>query len=111
MYILLGIISIILLIIAIYKIKVPFWSKQPVFHFHNIKYWLIPPGIIQHKKPEKNKFYDSKIFFDTYGNTPTKLKSLFAYFIKRHYLPNKEEKYNPSKMDVLNFFKYHNRKV
>jgi len=110
MYILLGIVSIILLIVVIYKIKVPFWSKQPVFHFHNIKYWLIPPGIIQHKKPEKNKFYDSKIFWNTYGNTPTELKAQFAYFIKRHYLPYKQEKYNPSKMDVLNFFKYHNRK-
>ena len=64
MYKLIIIISIILLIIAIYKIKFPFWSKQPVFHFHNLKYWIIPPGIIQHENQEKNKFYDAKIFCD-----------------------------------------------
>lgn len=110
MYILI-IILIILLLIAIYKLKYPFWSKQPVFHFHNIKYWIIPPGIIQHKKPEKNKFYDPNIYFNSYEKTPVKLKSQFAYFIKRFYLPNKEEKYSPSKMDVLNFLKYHNRKA
>ena len=63
MYKLIIIISVILLIIGIYKIKFPFWSKQPVFHFHNLKYWIIPPGIIQHENPEKNKFYDEKIFF------------------------------------------------
>ena len=46
-------ISMYLLLIAIYKLKFPFWSRQPVFHFHNLKYWLFPPGIIQHGKPEK----------------------------------------------------------
>ena len=58
MYIELAIVTvfILLLIIAIYKLKYQFWSKQPVFHIHNIKYWLFPVGIIQHNKPEKDKF-------------------------------------------------------
>jgi len=110
MYKLIIIISVILLIIGIYKIKFPFWSKQPVFHFHNLKYWIIPPGIIQHENPEKNKFYDEKIFFDMYDNIPIKIKNHFAFFIKKHYLPNKQELYNPSKIDVLNYLQSHNRK-
>ena len=77
MYYILAVISIICLLIAVYKLKFPFWSRQPVFHFHNLKYWIIPPGIIQHGKPEKDKYYDKDIYFDTYFNTPTK---------KRHYL-------------------------
>ena len=74
MYYILAVISIILLLIAIYKLKFPFWSRQPVFHFHNLKYWIIPPGIIQHGKPEKDKYYDPDIYFDSYFNTPTKKK-------------------------------------
>ena len=110
MYIILGIITILLVIIAIYKLRVPFWSKQPVFHFHNLRYWLFPPGIIQHKNPEKNKYYDQNIYFNSYRDTSSKKKTLFAFFIKKNYLPYTEEKYNPSKMDILNFFKHHNRK-
>lgn len=92
MYKLLLIISIILLIIGIYKIKFPFWSKQPVFHFHNLKYWIIPPGIIQHKNPEKNKFYDEKIFFDMYDNIPIKIKNNFSFLLKNIiYLINKKD--------------------
>ena len=37
------IVTIILLVIAIYKIKYKFWSRQPVFHYHNLWYWLVPP--------------------------------------------------------------------
>ena len=110
MYYLLAIISIILLLVAIYKLKFPFWSRQPVFHFHNLKYWIIPPGIIQHGKPEKDKYYDPDIYFDTYFNTPTKKKALFAHFIQGHFLPHKQEKYNPPKNGVLNYFKAHNNK-
>ena len=88
MYIILFII-IILLLIAVYKLKFPFWSKQPVFHYHNLYYWMFPPGIIQHNKPTINKFYDQKIFFSSYLNTPTLKKALFANFIKKQYMPHR----------------------
>ena len=110
MYYILAVISIICLLIAVYKLKFPFWSRQPVFHFHNLKYWIIPPGIIQHGKPEKDKYYDKDIYFDTYFNTPTKKKALFAHFIQGHFSPHKHEKYNPPKNGVLNYFKAHNGK-
>ncbi len=66
MYLLLASIIIIILVVAFYKLKYPFWSRQPVFHFHNLRYWLFPPGIIQHNKPEKDKFYDDKIYFNNF---------------------------------------------
>ena len=110
MYYLLAVISIICLLIAIYKLKFPFWSRQPVFHFHNLKYWVMPPGIIQHDKPEKDKYYNPDIYFDTYFSTPIKKKVLFSHFINAHYLPHKNEKYSPPKNGVLNYFKAHNNK-
>ena len=65
------IVAVVVIFVIIYKLKFPFWSKQPVFHYHNLKYWVFPPGIINHDKPKKNKFYDNKIYFNTYLNTPT----------------------------------------
>ena len=94
----------------IYRLKFPFWSRQPVFHYHNIRYWLFPPGIIQHGKPEKNKFYNSKIFFDHYRQISTEKKTLFATFIQKHFLPKNAEKYKPPINGVLNYFKNHNNK-
>ena len=62
-YVVLFFVLFILVLIGIYKIKFQFWSRQPVFHIHNLKYWLIPPGIIQHHKPEKDKFYEINVKF------------------------------------------------
>ena len=48
--IVLGIIIIMYLLFTVYfKIKYRFWSIQPVFHFHNIGYWINPSSVI-HKK-------------------------------------------------------------
>ena len=109
--IIIAVIVIIIVIILGYRLKYQFWSRQPVFHYHNLKYWLFPPGIIQHKRPEKNKYYDHKIYFDNYFRTPTEKKALFASFIRRHYMPHKSEKYSPTKKGVLNYFKSHNNKA
>ena len=54
LYILAAIITLIILFYAIIKIRFRFWSKQPVFHFYNLWYWMFPPGIIKHDKPEEN---------------------------------------------------------
>lgn len=105
--IILCVIVIIVLLIMVYKIKYKFWSRQPVFHYHNLWYWLFPPGIIQHSKPSKDKFYDRKLYFNDYFSTPTKKKALFAHFIKSHYLPHKYELYSPPRNGVLNYFKNH----
>ena len=108
--IILFVITAIVLLIMVYKIKYQFWSRQPVFHYHNLIYWIVPPGIIDHEKPKRNKYYDPKMYFNTYFSTPTEKKALFASFIKTHFLPHKTEKYSPPKIGILNYFKNHNYK-
>ena len=49
-YIILTIIVLLVIGYLYYKVKFQFWSRQPVFHFHNIWYWYDPPGIIQKDK-------------------------------------------------------------
>ena len=68
----LGSICILFLTLYLYvKVKYKFWSIQPVFHIYNLKYWLWPPGIIQHKMPPKTKYYNWRIECDTFSNTST----------------------------------------
>lgn len=103
-------IVIILILIAIYKLKFQFWSKQPVFHIHNLKYWLFPPGIIQHNKPKKDKFYDNTQKFYQIKKLGDKKKILFTTFIKSHYMPHKSEHYKPTMNSILSYFSGHNDK-
>ena len=106
----LGIIIVLLIGFYIYyKLKYPFWSIQPVFHFHNIKYWLFPPGIIQHKNPKINKFFDQSIEFYNIENLSTDKKALFINLIKAHFMPNKYENYRPNKDNILDYFISHNK--
>ena len=101
---------ILFLCMAYFKLKYPFWSRQPVFHYHKLNYWIFPPGIIQEKLPEKNKFYDFDIEFFNTNNIPTEKKDLFINFIKNSFLPNKSENYNPSEDAIMDNFKKHNDK-
>lgn len=110
LYYILIIIAIIIILIAYFKLKYPFWSKQPVFHFHNLYYWLMPPGIIQHDPPEKNKYYDETIFFFEFFKMPTQKKALCESFIKNNYMPHKHELYKPPTHGVINYLKGHNDK-
>ena len=106
-----SIISLILILFYLYyKIKYPFWSIQPVFHYHNIKYWLYPPGIIQHTLPKINKFFDKRVYFDTVENLSTEKKALFTTLIKTHYLPSKNENYKPDTAAIMEYFNNHNNK-
>ncbi len=110
-YIILIIIILFVIGYLYYKVKYQFWSRQPVFHFHNIWYWYDPPGIIQKEKPELNKFYNSYIEFDSYDNYSTEKKALFVEFIKDNYLPDKKEKYLPTTDSINSYLESHNDKV
>lgn len=92
-----------------YKIKYPFWSIQPVFHFHNLRYWLFPPGIIQHNNPKINKFFDSAVEFNDFSALETEKKALFASLIKAHFMPNKYENYKPTTENITDYFNSHNK--
>lgn len=92
-----------------YKLKYPFWSVQPVFHFHNIRYWMFPPGIIQHERPKINKFFDSNVKFADINTVTTEKKALFASLIKSQFMPHKHEKYVPKNKDIFNYFVSHNK--
>ena len=102
-YIILTIIVLLVIGYLYYKVKFQFWSRQPVFHFHNIWYWYDPPGIIQKDKPQMDKFYNSYIEFDSYDNYSTEKKALFVEFVKDNFLPREHEKYIPTNESISSY--------
>ena len=107
-YVILFIITIFILFHIFLKLKFRFWSSQPVFHLHNLRYWLWPPGLLQHGQPPKTKFYNWEIECDKFKHYSTEKKALFYFLIKNHFLYNKKAKYNPTQTAVLEYFKCHN---
>jgi len=75
------------LFLVIYlKCKMPFWSKQPVFHWYNISYWLSgPPGLINKDLPLINKYVD---FFNIKTVSLSADTTAICEFIKENYIAN-----------------------
>jgi ribosomal protein S18 acetylase RimI-like enzyme len=103
-YIVFTIIAILLSLFIFIKVKFRFWSQQPVFHIYNLRYWLFPPGIVQHNSPPVTKYYDYKILCDTYDNLSTEKKELLYSLIKTHFLYKRDVKYIPTKSDIMEYF-------
>jgi hypothetical protein len=99
-YILLLIILLIILFYLYFKITNQFWSKMPVFHYHNLKYWYFPPGIIDNKMPIINKYYDININFDNINNINNINKNKITdiiIFIRNNYENNENNNYQKVK--------------
>ena len=106
-------IIIIYLIIAIYlKCKMPFWSKQPVFHIYNIFYWLKPPGLISSDMPLISKYVDLLNIKTHKVGDEDERKALFisvCNFIKDNYVKDKKyTNYSPAQNEILNYLEASN---
>ena len=102
------ILSFYLLFIIYFRIRYKFWSKQPVFHLHNIRYWLFPPGIIQHEQPKLGKFFDRLIKTKKYSQLTKKDKYDIHQLIFSYYLDEKDVYYKPSKNSIFKYLQNHN---
>ena len=88
------------------KIKMKFWSQQPVFHIYNLLYWLNPPGIIHKKTPVINK-YTNIIDIKSYGISEIKetLLERICHFIKIYYIQSPNTSYSPTKTNIIEYLK------
>lgn len=86
------------------KLKFPFWSKQPVYHFHNIHYFFKNDTYILNDVSQMNayKYIDlSNITIlpfkteDCYNNNKFLIESYFS-LIRNHYLQDKTCVFKPS---------------
>lgn len=102
-------IILIYIIATIYtKVKYPFWSFQPVFHYYNILYWLKPPGVINYELPEINKFcnfVNIKTF--KYHDIKDYDKQTIINFLQNYFLRTNTTNYLPSKISFNSCFLNH----
>ena len=108
-YIILSILVVFLLVYIYIRFKYGFWFYQPVFHIYDFKYYLFPPGIIDHNLPEKNKYTNFKSIDTLSFEKVTDLKmNQFINFIQLHYLQNKNNTFMPKKENVIPYFSHLN---
>lgn len=96
---------------AYIKIKYPFWQMQPVFHYYNFSYWVIPPGIICQEMPSINK-YNNLINIETL-DIDTINKDIIddiCKFIKSYYVQLSNTEYNPTKSNIISYLSGCNHK-
>ena len=111
LYIILFIVIILILLMGYIKIRHRFWSKQPVFHYYNIFYWMRPPGIICHDIPEANEYVNiiNVKTQDTSSLSETDTTRI-VNFIGNHYLRTKSTSYLPENKHVMTYFLNSNNK-
>jgi len=98
------------LIIYIYiRLKYGFWVIQPVFHVYDYTYMIKPPGIINHRLPEKNKYTNFKnIETILYSELSQIKQNQFINLIRLHYLRNKDNIFSPKSQNINPYFYGHN---
>jgi hypothetical protein len=109
-YIIFIIIILYVMYILYFKIKYPFWSKQPVFHFHNIKEWIKPSGVLYvDGQFPKNKYYTPfEVAVENYNDVEDNIKTQFYGLIQNHYMTSKDSSYYPSNDKINAYFVGHN---
>lgn len=101
-------ISVYIITIIYTKVKYPFWSFQPVFHYYNILYWFKPPGVINYDLPEYNKFCnftDVKTF--KHSDLPNVDNQLIVNFLRTHFLRTHTSNYLPTENSFNSCFLNH----
>lgn len=83
-------------------LRYPFWSKQPVFHFWNIRQWIHPSGIIRETPISlNNRFYDKSIIYNNIDDLDETTITQFCKLVNKHFMRSIEVDYTPSKESIL----------
>lgn len=109
-YIFLFFLSVYILFVLYFRIQYPFWSIQPVFHFHNVKHWLFPCGVLyKDGKFKKTRYYQPyTVEVKPMNDCKETILHDFYALIQRHYMDTKDGSvYNPSNAKIQAYFTGH----
>jgi len=106
----LAVFSALYIILAGYlRMKMHFWRTQPVFHIHNLKYWLNPPGTINTEPPPVNKFVNLKNNTMVNVSDISQNSATICQFIGDYYVTHESATYKPSEEDILAYLQCSNQ--
>ena len=100
-YITLGIVLFYVFFIIYFKLRYPFWSKQPIFYYHDIKNLIYPKGIIELSLPNISNKLSKTINYKNVTDITSDEKETLIKHLTEHYMPESYEKYTPTNNDVM----------
>ena len=116
-YVLVVLIALYILLTVYIRVKMHFWHTQPVFHIHNLKYWLNPPGTINASPPPVNKFVNLKNNtlinvedIDISANSISISITSICQFIGDYYITHESASYKPSESDIMAYLQCSNQR-
>jgi len=110
-YVILFLSCFLLLVYIFIRLSFGFWYYQPVFHIYDLRYYLFPPGIIQHNLPEENKYTNLReiktiLFTDEFVKSKHQLDN-FMNLVQVNYLRNGDNVFSPKEENIVPYFVGH----
>ena len=102
LYGILFILTIYVFFLIFLRIRHPYWSKQPVYHRHKLRYMFYKPGILNREPVEKDRYVDlNSIQFHTFEKMET--VGRLSNFLKSHYKNSTDLLFVPSSGDISDY--------
>lgn len=84
------------LFIIYFKLRYPFWSKQPIFYYHDVKNLFFPQGMIETSLPNCVNKVNNSIDFKNAETLSEKEIANLTLLLNNHFMTEPHEKYIPS---------------
>ena len=89
------------LFIFYFKLRYPFWSKQPIFYYHDIGNLIYPKGIIETSLPNCSERVDKSIIFKEASELSLNEIKDMKLLLTNNYMTDSFEKYTPTNNDII----------
>jgi len=100
-YMTLGLTVFYILFVIYFKLAHPFWSRQPIFYYHDIRNLIFPKGVIETSLPlVSGKLVSSISYKDVQTLTKQEISNLIN-LITNNYMTESYEKYIPTNNDII----------
>lgn len=102
------------ILLAVNRIKHPFWAIQPVFHYYDLHMWPFNYGIISPHLPTKNKYVNFTNINTLIIQHPEQIEKHIPLWkemlqcIQKNYLKEHNCQYTPNLNELVPYFVGHN---
>jgi GNAT superfamily N-acetyltransferase len=100
-YMTLGVVVFYVLFIIYFKLSYPFWSKQPIFYYHDVRNLLYPKGIIETSLPNMSRKINKSIDYKNARTLTSQEIANLEQFLENNYMTEHYERYTPTNNDVM----------
>jgi GNAT superfamily N-acetyltransferase len=104
----LGMVVIYVLFNVYFKLRYPFWSKQPIFYYHDIPNLFFPRGVIETSLPSITRKIHKQIDYKKAKSLTKQEITDLTKLLTNNYMTEKHERYIPSNNDIMDHLLFKN---